>query len=121
MDIVQLRAIALFAAAFLNCIFTFLIWFKGKSREAYYLGWLTFFSALYGFSWWAVFFFDFSRLFWARTTWVGALIISANMVFVYYLTGRTEHFKLKLIIWHGLAAAILLASLATPYVIPLVA
>ena len=43
MDIAQIKAITLFAAALFNCIFTALIWFKGKSKEAYYLGWLTFF------------------------------------------------------------------------------
>ncbi|GEM_PF-1010083 len=120
MDLAQLRSIALFAVAFLNIIFTFLIWLKGKSREAYYLGWITFFSALYGLSWWAVFFFNANRLFWARTTWCATFIVSANMIFIYYLTGRTKFFKLKLIIWHGLAAAILVVSLATPYVIPII-
>jgi len=84
------------------------------------LGLVDFFSALYGLSWWAVYFFDYHRLFWTRTTWDGVLIISANMIFVYCLTGRTGYFKLKLIIWHGLAAAILLAALATPYVIPVI-
>ncbi len=121
MDITQLRSIVLLAAAFLNIVFTFLIWLKGKSKEADYLGWISFFSALYGLSWWAVFFFDANRLFWARTTWGATFIISANMIFIYYLTGRTGYLKLKMIIWHGLAAVILFASLATPYIIPLVA
>jgi len=43
MDLAQLRSIFLFAAAFLNLVFTFLIWSKGKTKQAFYLGWLAFF------------------------------------------------------------------------------
>ncbi|MDP2709325.1 MAG: ATP-binding protein [bacterium] len=118
MDLAQLRPIALFAAAFLNLVFTFLIWLKTKSEEAYYLGWLAFFSAVYGLSWWAFFFFESNKLFWARATWVGVFIISANMIFVYCLTGRTGYFKTKVTFWYGLAALIFIVSMATPYVIP---
>ncbi|MDP2737065.1 MAG: ATP-binding protein [bacterium] len=120
MDITQIRAIALFAAAFLNCVFTFLIWLKAKSQETYYLGWIAFFSALYGFSWWAVFFFETNKLFWTRTTWSAVLIISANMMFVYCLTGKVKFFKLKFIVWHGLAVIIIFIALITPYIIPTV-
>lgn len=120
MDFAQIRLIALFIAVLLNCIFTLLIWLKGKSKEAYYLGWIAFFSALYGFSWWAVFFFETNKLFWTRTTWVAVLIVSANIIFIYYLTGRVKFFKLKMVIWHGLAAIIIITSLTTPYIIPVV-
>jgi PAS domain S-box-containing protein len=120
MGIAELRAIALFIAAFLNSIFTLLIWFKGKSKEAYYLGWMAFFSALYGFTWWAMFFFDNNKLFWSRTTWSAVFIVSANIIFIYYLTGRVKFFKLKIIIWYGLATAIMIIALATPYIIPVV-
>jgi len=118
MDLAQLRSIFLFAAAFLNLVFTFLIWSKGKTKQAFYLGWLAFFSSIYGFSWWALFFFEGNKLFWSRATWLGVFVVSANMIFVYCLTGKMEFFKIKAALWYGLAALIAAVAIATPYVIP---
>jgi len=116
MDLAQLRPIALFFAAFLQCLFAFLIWSKGKSKEAFYLGWVAFFSAFYAFAWAGVFFFE-NKLFWTKATWLGTLSASAYMIFVYYFTGKTKFFKLKLIFWYGLAAVLSIISLTTPYII----
>lgn len=120
MDIAQIRAITLFAAGFLNCIFALLIWLKVKSKEAYHLGWLAFFSSLNAFSWWAVFFFDTNKLFWVRTTWVAVFLVSANLIFTFCFTGKKSFFKLKLIFWYGLAAVIFVISIATPFIIPVI-
>jgi len=116
MDLAQLRPIALFLAAFLQRLFAFLIWSKGKSKEAFYLGWVAFFSAVFAFAWGGVFFFD-NKLFWAKATWLTILAASANMIFTYYFTGKTKFFKLKLIFWYGLAAVINIITLTTPYII----
>ncbi|MFA6306641.1 MAG: ATP-binding protein [Patescibacteria group bacterium] len=116
MDLAQLRPIALFLAAFLQCIFAFLIWSKGKSKEAFYLGWVAFFSAISAFAWAGVFFFD-NKLFWTKATWLTALAASSYVIFIYYFTGKTKFFKLKFIFWYGLSAAISIISLATPYII----
>ncbi len=116
MDLAQLRPIALFLAAFLQCIFTFLIWSKGKSKEAFYLGWVAFFSAINAFAWAGVFFFE-NKLFWTKATWLAALAASSYVIFIYYFTGKTNFFRLKLIFWHGLAAALAIVSFTTPYII----
>ena len=116
MDFSQIRPIALLAITFLNCAFTFFVWLKGKSREAYHLGWLTFFSALYSLSWAAVFSFP-NKLFWTRMTWIGFFLVAANMIFIYCLTEKTEFFKLKSYGWYALAIIILIVSLTTPYII----
>ncbi|MDD4271428.1 MAG: histidine kinase N-terminal 7TM domain-containing protein, partial [Patescibacteria group bacterium] len=116
MDLYQLRPIALFFTAFLQGLFAFLIWYKGKSKEAFYLGWVAFFSAIYAFSWGGAFFFE-NKLFWNKATWLGPLAASANMIFIYYFTGKTRFFKTKIIFWYSLSIIIAVISFATPYII----
>jgi len=116
MDLANIRPIALFLTAFLQLVFTILIWSKGKNKDAFYLGWVALFSAINAFTWGGVFFFD-NKLFWAKTTWLVALGASANMIFIYYFTGKTKFFKLKLFFWYGLSAIIAIVALTTPYII----
>ena len=89
MDLSQIRPVALLAITFLNCAFTFFVWLKGKSREAYHLGWLTFFSALYSLSWTAVFSFP-NKLFWTRMTWIGFFLVAAIIYSKVNVFGRFE-------------------------------
>lgn len=116
MDITQLRPMALFLAAFTQGIFAYLIWSKGKSKEAFYLGWVAFFSGIYSFIWGGVFFFE-NKLFWTKATWIATFTASANIIFTYYLTDKTKFFKTKIIFWHAWSAIISVVSLATPYII----
>ncbi len=117
MDFAQIRPVALFIAAFLHCIFAYLIWFRSKNKDSYYLGWMALFSAIASFAWAGVFFFQENKLFWVKSTWLFVLVATANIIFTYYFTGRTKFFKLKIIIWYSFAAILCLTSLITPYII----
>lgn len=118
MDFSQIRPIALFAAAFLNGLFAFLLWSRSENnKEAYHLGWLAFFSALSGFIWAGVFFFDGNKLFWVKATWLSIFLGSSNLIFTYYFVGRTKFLKLKIAFWYGLAAVICFFTFTTSYII----
>lgn len=116
MDFSQIRPIALFVVAFLNGLFVFLLWSRKKNKEAYYLGWVAFFSTLFAFVWAGVFFFE-NKLLWAKLTWLTPFAASAYVVFVYYISGKTKFLKLKILFWYGLSAALGVFSLTTSYII----
>jgi signal transduction histidine kinase len=116
-DVSQIRAVVLFAASFLNFLFAFLLWFRGKSKETFYLGWVSFFSAIYVFIWGGVFFFSSHKLLWVRATWLGSLVVASYLVFIYYFTGKNKYLKIKLFFWYALASIISFVSLTTPYII----
>jgi signal transduction histidine kinase len=116
-NVSQIRAVVLFAASFLNFLFAFLLWLRGKSKETFYLGWVSFFSSIYVFVWGGVFFFYSHKLLWVRATWLGSLIVASYLVFVYYFTGKIKYLKIKSFFWYALALVISFVSLATPYII----
>jgi hypothetical protein len=98
-NVSQIRAVVLFAASFLNFLFAFLLWLRGKSKETFYLGWVSFFSSIYVFVWGGVFFFYSHKLLWVRATWLGSLIVASYLVFVYYFTGKIKYLKIKSFFW----------------------
>ncbi len=116
MNLIHIRFTILFAIAGLNAVFALFVWLKGRGKEAYHLVWLSIFVAIFSFSWGAVYSLP-NTLFWVKMTWEGAVVVAANMIFTYVYTGKIKFFKLKIIIWYGVAAIILAVSLATPYII----
>ena len=71
MDISQVRGIIHFLVVFINLAFAFILWSKGKSRAIFHWGLTAFFSAVYAFTWAALFFFEENKLIWVRATWLG--------------------------------------------------
>ncbi|MEI6597310.1 MAG: PAS domain-containing protein, partial [bacterium] len=116
MDLAQFRSIVLFSVAFSQVLFALLLWLKGKNKEAFYFGWVAFFSGIYAFTWGGMFFFE-NKLFWNKATWLAPLAASANIIFTYYFTGKTKFFKLKIIFWYGFSATLAIISFTTPYII----
>lgn len=116
MDISQIRGIVHFAVALLNLILAFLLWVKGKSKTTFHLGWVAFFSAVYAFTYWGMFFLESNKLFWVRATWLGVLILPAYLTFVYYFIERTKYLKLKSFLWYLGAVILSYFALATPYI-----
>jgi len=117
MDFAQIRPVILFAACFLNLIFAYLVWSKSKTREAFHLGWVALFSAVASFTWGGVFFFASNKLLWVRATWLSPFVAGANMIFVYYFTGKTKFLKFKVIFWYGFSMILAVIALTTPYII----
>ena len=116
MVVSQIRGIFLFASAFLNIIFTLLLWLKGKRKTTFYLGWVALFSAVYAFTYGGAFFFEGNKSFWVRATWLGVLILPAYITFVYDFTERTKHLHLKSFFWYLGAVILSYLSFATPYI-----
>jgi len=115
-EIYQIRGVLLFVSAFLNLVFALGLWFKGKTKATFHLGWVALFSALNAFTFGAVIFFN-NKLFWARSTWLAMLMPAAYISFVYHFGERIKHIKLKPFFWYFWAIIISIIALTTPYVI----
>jgi len=117
MDILKFKGIILFIVAFLNLAFAFFLWRRGRKEKAtFHLGWVAFFSAVYAFTYGGVWLFE-NKLFWSRATWLGVLVLSAYITFIYYFTETTKHLKLKSFFWYFGAIIISYLALTTPYFI----
>jgi len=118
MDISIVRGTLCFTAGISNLLFASLLWIRGKTKATFHLGWSAFFSGLYNFAWGISYFWEnpATLLFWARSTWVGLLIIPQFLTFVYYFTTQEEKpRKLSIFIWYLPAIIFTLLALATPY------
>jgi len=62
MNISQITGATLFIAAFTSLIFAFILWFRGKSKATFHLGWAAFFIAVYVFCYGGVHFFEHNKL-----------------------------------------------------------
>ncbi len=116
MDISQVRGTIHLICAFSSLYFVFILWFKGKSRLTFHLGLAALFSALYAFTYGGEYFLK-DKLFWARATWLGVLILPAYITFLYYFIEKTRYLKLKSFMWYLPAAIIVCLALFTPYFI----
>jgi len=116
MIVSQIRGIFHFISVFLNLIIAFLLWFRGKSKATFHLGWVAFFSAIYALVYGIIYFFEKNTLFLTKATWLGVLILPAYITFVYCFTKRTKYLKLKSFFWYSGAIIISYLSLATPYI-----
>lgn len=116
MDTYQIIGILMFACGFLNLIFALILWFKGKTKATFHLGWVALFSAITAFTFGGVFLFD-DKLFWSRASWLTILILPAYIIFVYHFSGETKNIKLKSFFWYSLAILLSVLALTTPYVI----
>jgi len=108
-----IESIVLFISAFLEIILVLIFWFKGKSKESFYLGWVALFSAVFCFSYGAFFIFSGNQLFWERFFWSGILIDPAAYTFAYFYTGRAKHLRLKSFIVYSIAIIIFALALFT--------
>jgi len=115
MDIAQIRGTILFIGAFLELTLTLILWFKGKTKASFHLGWTAFFSSVFCFSYGMIFLFMGNNLLWHRATWVGVLIVPASVTFVNAFARRIKYFRLKTFFWYLGAIIVLCFSLATPY------
>jgi len=115
-SIEKIRGIILITSGLLNSIFALLIWFKGKTKATFHLGFVALFSAMYSFIYGAVFLAAGNKLFWIRATWLGVFILPAYITFVYYFTEKTKYLKLKSFLWYLGAAVLSYLALATPYI-----
>jgi len=116
MDILQIRGIILVFCSVFNLILALILWFRGRSKATFHLGWVAFFSAVYAFTYGGVWLFE-NKLFWSRATWLGVLVLSAYITFIYYFTETTKHLKLKSFFWYFGAIIISYLALTTPYFI----
>lgn len=116
MNTFQLRGILLFSSAFLNLVFALVLWFKGKTKATFHLGWVALASAITAFASGVIIFFE-SKLFWGRLSWIGIFIPAAYISFVYHFSGRPKHIKLKPSFWYAGAIIIFFLALTTPYII----
>ena len=118
MEISQIRGLILLVCSLLNLMLAFIVWSRAKgSKKAFYLGFPSFFSAVYAFAFGFFFFFDWQRLIFYKLTFLGVLIIPAYLAFVYVFTENTKNFRLKIGAWYAIAVAIVLISLLTPYIV----
>ena len=116
MDILQIRGIILVFCSVFNLILALILWFRGRSKATFHLGWVAFFSAVYAFTYGGAWLFE-NKLFWSKATWLGVLILPAYITFVYYFTETTKHLKLKSLFWYLGAIIISYLALTTPYFI----
>lgn len=115
MDFSYFRAVVLLIGAFLDLILLLILWFKGKDRAIFHFSWAVLFSIFYCFTYASRFMFDYNRIFWARSNWIGLLILPAFIAFVYSFSGKTKYFKIKIAFWYLIAITIVILSITTPY------
>ena len=117
MDISYISGTFFFIIAFLNLFFAFIIWFRGKTKITFYLGWVALFSSIYSFTWGGLYLFEGNRVLWSHLTWSGILMLPAFLTFVYYFTGKTKNIKIKIFPWYLVSFVFVFLSLTTSYVI----
>jgi hypothetical protein len=115
-SIEKIRGIVLLVSFVFNSIFAFFIWFKGKTKTTFHLGFVAFFSAIYALIYGITFIISGNKLLGIRATWLGVLILPAYITFVYYFTEKTRHIKLKSFFWYTGAIIISYIAIATPYI-----
>jgi len=110
-----IKTMVFFVAAFLELFLVFVFWSRGKSRETFHLGLLSFFTAILCLSFGMNALFLGRSMWWQKFTWIGIFIIPSAVSFVYVFVKRTKHFVLKASFWNLSDLAIVCLIFFMPY------
>jgi hypothetical protein len=120
MDIISIGRVILFICCLGDFFAALILWSKSAEKDlsVFYYGLAAFFSSIFCFTLFGTYIFD-NKLFWARATWVGILILPSYLSAIYYSStvGSIKHRFLKLSMCYFFGVILVIIAIATSYFI----